>query len=118
MVLREGLIAAVCPTQDARNAGLVVEQWAGCLMPGLIDAHVACMRCAQRQSVEVHMEFDEAYPLHEQPLLSDSELLEAMAGRALRMASCGITTARDLGGRNFAALRALPRALIGSLRDF
>ena len=71
---------------------------------------------AQDLSLEVHKEFDERYPLHEQPVLSDSELLEAMAGRALRMVRCGITTARDLGGRDFAALRAaavrmLPAAL-------
>ncbi|CAK9065842.1 unnamed protein product [Durusdinium trenchii] len=60
-------------------------------MPGLIDAHV-------------HIEFSEHFPLHNQPFLTTSELMESMAERALRMVRCGITTARDLGGRNFAAL--------------
>lgn len=91
-VIREGRILAVCPIEDATEAGLAVEKHAGCLMPGLIDAHV-------------HMEFSEHFPLHGQPLLTDTELMESMAERALRMLRAGITTARDLGGRNFAALR-------------
>ena len=39
VVIREGRILAVCPVQDATEAGLVVEHHSGCLMPGLIDAH-------------------------------------------------------------------------------
>eukprot|EP00438_Fugacium_kawagutii_P012941 Skav231700 [mRNA] locus=scaffold1306:21039:37468:- [translate_table: standard] len=50
------------------------------------------------------MEFNEHFPLHQQPLLAEEELMETMADRALRMLRAGITTARDLGGRNFAAL--------------
>ncbi|CAE7244756.1 unnamed protein product [Symbiodinium necroappetens] len=60
-------------------------------MPGLIDAHV-------------HVEFSERFPLHDQPELSAAQLRQEMAERALRMLRSGITTARDLGGRNYAAL--------------
>eukprot|EP00411_Alexandrium_monilatum_P099941 CAMPEP_0175784766 /NCGR_PEP_ID=MMETSP0097-20121207/78981_1 /TAXON_ID=311494 /ORGANISM="Alexandrium monilatum, Strain CCMP3105" /LENGTH=198 /DNA_ID=CAMNT_0017095655 /DNA_START=45 /DNA_END=638 /DNA_ORIENTATION=+ len=72
-------------------------------MPGLIDAHV-------------HMEFSEDHPLHEQPLLSDEQLLRCMAERALRMLRSGITAARDLGGRNFAALRLRDEIEAGRLQ--
>eukprot|EP00435_Cladocopium_sp_Y103_P065616 s996_g27.t1 len=92
VVIRDGRILAVCPIEAAIEGGLAVEQHSGCLMPGLIDAHV-------------HMEFSEHFPLHQQPVLSAEELMESMAERGQRMLRAGITTARDLGGRNFAALR-------------
>lgn len=92
VVIRDGRILAVCPIETATEGGLAVEHHSGCLMPGLIDAHV-------------HMEFSEHFPLHQQPVLSAEELMESMAERGQRMLRAGITTARDLGGRNFAALR-------------
>ena len=38
---------------------------------------------------QVHMEFSEHFPLHDQPLLTDTELMESMAERALRMLRAG-----------------------------
>ena len=35
------------------------------------------------------MEFSEHFPLHGQPLLTDTELMESMAERALRMLRAG-----------------------------
>ena len=40
VVIRQGRILAVCPIEAATEGGLAVEQHSGCLMPGLIDAHV------------------------------------------------------------------------------
>ena len=41
-------------------------------------------RCA-----EVHMEFNEHFPLHDQPELSAAQLRQAMAERAMRMLRSG-----------------------------
>lgn len=40
VVIREDRILAVCSTEDATKEGLAVEKFSGCIMPGLIDAHV------------------------------------------------------------------------------
>ena len=60
----------------------------GCtITPGLIDAHV-------------HLAFDgSADPVSSVVRAGPDELLLAMAGRAARLLSCGVTTARDLGDR-------------------
>ncbi|CAE6957522.1 unnamed protein product [Symbiodinium natans] len=92
VIVRGQRIVRVCSVQEAVDLDLPVEHYPGCtVMPGLIDAHV-------------HMEFSEHFPLHQQPEFTAMQLREAMAERALRMLRSGITTARDLGGRNYAAI--------------
>lgn len=98
-------IHAVLSLDEAQRHGLHVEQYVGCcLMPGLIDAHV-------------HMEFSEHHPLHEQPPLTEKQLLTCMAARALRMLCSGITAARDVGGTAaFPALRLRDEICSGRLQ--
>lgn len=102
VVIDRSRIQDVCSIEQATKAGIPIEFHHGCILPGLIDAHV-------------HMEFSEHHPLHEQPPLSPEELFDAMADRALRMLQSGITTARDLGGRNFAALTLRDAIARGSI---
>jgi len=92
VVIQGDRIQGVCSCEEARRFGMAVKVHHGCcLLPGLIDAHV-------------HMEFDETYPLHQQPELPREKLVATMEQRANRMVRSGITTARDLGGRNFVSL--------------
>ncbi|MDA8300647.1 MAG: amidohydrolase family protein [Actinomycetota bacterium] len=75
-------------SQDADGAELVELE--GCtLMPGMVDAHV-------------HLGFDRNVdPLTKKSTETDSHLLLRMAENARKLLSAGVTTARDLGGRDF-----------------
>jgi imidazolonepropionase-like amidohydrolase len=64
-----------------------------CLLPGLIDTHV-------------HLSFDASpNPVTSLEGLSDTDLLAAMRTAARTALSAGVTTVRDLGDRNYSALR-------------
>ncbi len=66
---------------------------AGCtLMPGMIDSHV-------------HLGFDRTVnPTTRRSIESDAHLLLRIAENARKLLSAGVTTARDLGGRDFLEL--------------
>jgi imidazolonepropionase-like amidohydrolase len=75
-------------TQDANGAEVV--ELDGCtLMPGMIDSHV-------------HLGFDRCVdPNTKKSTETDCHLLFRMAENARQLLSSGVTTARDLGGRDF-----------------
>jgi imidazolonepropionase-like amidohydrolase len=86
-------IVAVGPRDAVRPPeGAPVEEidLPGCtLLPGLVDAHV-------------HLGFDDAVdPVTRRSAEPDARLVLRMAENARRLVSAGVTTARDLGGRNF-----------------
>lgn len=70
--------------------GAEVVELEGCtLMPGMVDAHV-------------HLGFDRNVdPATRKSTETDSHLLLRMAENARKLLSVGVTTARDLGGRDF-----------------
>lgn len=75
-------------SQDAGGAEVV--ELDGCtLMPGMVDAHV-------------HLGFDRNVdPVTNKSTEKDSHLLLRMAENARQLLAAGVTTARDLGGRDF-----------------
>lgn len=75
-------------SQEANGAEVVELE--GCtLMPGMVDAHV-------------HLGFDRnVHPTTRKSTETDSHLLLRMAENARKLLSAGVTTARDLGGRDF-----------------
>lgn len=80
--------AAVVPP-DAE----LVELPGATLLPGLIDTHV-------------HLSFDASMtPVDTLATLDDDAALEAMAGAAAAHLRAGVTTVRDLGDRDYLALR-------------
>jgi imidazolonepropionase-like amidohydrolase len=72
------------------EAGTEVIDLTGCtLMPGMIDAHV-------------HLGFDRTVdPTTRRSKESDTHLLLRMVENCRKLLSAGVTTARDLGGRDF-----------------
>jgi imidazolonepropionase-like amidohydrolase len=70
--------------------GTEVTELPGCtLLPGLIDAHV-------------HLGFDRSLnPVTRMSAEGDAHLLLRMAENCRKLLSAGVTTARDLGGRDF-----------------
>src|SRR5579875_1373787 len=90
-VLVEGtLIKGLGPrgSQDAQGAEVI--ELDGCtLMPGMVDAHV-------------HLGFDrDVDPVTKKSSETNAHLLLRMAENARKLLSAGVTTARDLGGRDF-----------------
>lgn len=75
-----------CPVDE----GVVIIDLPGCtVMPRMIDAHV-------------HLGFDRTVdPRTRRSRESDGHLLLRMAENARKLLSAGVTTARDLGGRDF-----------------
>src|ERR1700677_2507386 len=70
--------------------GTEVTELPGCtLLPGLIDSHV-------------HLGFDRTVsPVTRRSAESDAHLLLRMVENCRKLLSAGVTTARDLGGRDF-----------------
>ncbi len=90
-VLVDGvLIKGVGPRGSQDASGAEVVELEGCtLMPGMVDAHV-------------HLGFDrDVNPTTKKSTETDSHLLLRMAENARKLLSAGVTTARDLGGRDF-----------------
>jgi imidazolonepropionase-like amidohydrolase len=91
-VLVDGpLILHVGPRGSAPDTpGTEVTELPGCtLLPGMIDSHV-------------HLGFDRTVdPLTRRSAESDAHLLLRMAENCRKLLSAGVTTARDLGGRDF-----------------
>jgi imidazolonepropionase-like amidohydrolase len=83
-------------------AGASVLSFPGCTaLPGLIDAHV-------------HVELDPAGPPPElQAAAPAQRVLAEMERRARAMLAAGVTTARDLGGRDWLALELRERIASG-----
>ncbi|NBE96439.1 amidohydrolase family protein [Nonomuraea sp. KC401] len=82
-------IVSVGPRGSAGEAGEVVELPGHTVLPGLVDAHV-------------HLGFDATVdPVTRRSAESDHHLLLRMAENARKLVSAGVTTARDLGGRDF-----------------
>ncbi len=84
-------IAYVGPRGTAPEIpGTEVTELPGCtLLPGMIDSHV-------------HIGFDQAVdPVTRTSRESDAHLLLRMAENCRKLLSAGVTTARDLGGRDF-----------------
>jgi imidazolonepropionase-like amidohydrolase len=73
--------------------GIEIVDLTGCtLMPGMIDSHV-------------HLGFDRTVdPMTRRSIESDAHLLLRIAENARKLLSAGVTTARDLGGRDFLEL--------------
>ncbi|SBS73264.1 amidohydrolase family protein [uncultured Microbacterium sp.] len=87
----EGLIAWVGPTDElpAAYAHLPRTRVEGTIMPGLVDTHV-------------HLGFDGGpNPVERMMSESDAEQLVLMLRSARQLLSAGVTTARDLGARNY-----------------
>lgn len=59
------------------------------------------------------MEFNEHFPLHEQPLLAEEELMETMAERALRMLRAGWLGTGDVAKGCQGPPRKLQSATVG-----
>ncbi|MEV6375266.1 amidohydrolase family protein [Micromonospora musae] len=95
VVVEKGRVARVDPSGGTPPDGLpLIDLGAdACLLPGLIDAHV-------------HLAFN-AGPdvLGDVVAADDDELLAGMRKAADQALRAGITTVRDLGDRNFLALR-------------
>jgi imidazolonepropionase-like amidohydrolase len=72
------------------------------LLPGLIDAHV---------HLALDASADILTPLH---TTGNTALLDAMGQRAVRLLDQGITTARDLGDRDYLAVALRERILAGA----
>jgi imidazolonepropionase-like amidohydrolase len=91
-VLVDGeVVRAVGPRGSCEvDGGVEILDLAGCtVMPGMIDAHV-------------HLGFDRSVdPRTRLSKESDPHLLLRMAENARKLLSAGVTTARDLGGRDF-----------------
>jgi imidazolonepropionase-like amidohydrolase len=91
-VLIDGpLILHVGPRGSAPDTpGTEVTELPGCtLLPGMIDSHV-------------HLGFDRTVdPVTRKSAESDAHLLLRMAENCRKLLSAGVTTARDLGGRDF-----------------
>ncbi|MGW0804869.1 amidohydrolase family protein [Nonomuraea sp. NPDC002799] len=82
-------IVSVGPPGSAGETGEVTELPGHTVLPGLIDAHV-------------HLGFDpKVDPVTRRSPESDQRLLLRMAENARKLVSAGVTTARDLGGRDF-----------------
>ncbi|MFC5834035.1 amidohydrolase family protein [Nonomuraea insulae] len=82
-------IVSVGPRGSAGEADDVLELDGHTVLPGLVDAHV-------------HLGFDDKVdPLTRRSSESDQHLLLRMAENARKLVSAGVTTARDLGARNF-----------------
>ncbi|HKD96836.1 MAG TPA: amidohydrolase family protein, partial [Micromonosporaceae bacterium] len=74
-------------------AGEVVDLGSATLLPGLIDAHQ-------------HLIFDGGPgPVARLDTIDDGEAFEGMRVAALRALNGGVTTVRDLGDRNYLAVR-------------
>ncbi|SEG60265.1 Imidazolonepropionase [Nonomuraea solani] len=82
-------IVSVGPRGSAGEAGEVLDLPGCTVLPGLVDAHV-------------HLGFDaQVDPVTRRSPESDHRLLLRMAENARKLVSAGVTTARDLGARNF-----------------
>ncbi|MFC6067015.1 amidohydrolase family protein [Streptomyces ochraceiscleroticus] len=98
-------IIAVGPREEiSRQAGPDVRrvEFAGTVMPGLIDAHV-------------HLIFDGSPDPVAALQNSDEVLLDQMRHRAEQLLRSGVTTARDLGDRNGLAFRIAEEVEAGRL---
>ena len=94
LVVEGGVIEQVTSRGDPALPAVdeVIQLSGHTLMPGYIDGHV-------------HLVFDgEPDPVAALRTESDEHVLLRMAAHAARMVSAGITTARDLGDRNFLSL--------------
>jgi imidazolonepropionase-like amidohydrolase len=89
----DGRIVGVEPAGDAPSDAELVDLGDVTLLPGLIDAHV-------------HLGFDASLaPVAQMLTDDDASLLLRMRLNARRALVAGITTVRDLGDRNYLALR-------------
>ncbi|WP_043263089.1 amidohydrolase family protein [Streptomyces sp. CT34] len=95
---REEVLAQTSPSAARR------DHPGATLLPGLIDGHV-------------HLSFDAGPEPYRALLESDPPtLLEAMARRAEQLLACGVTTVRDLGDREAAAIRLRAAVTAGRVR--
>jgi len=105
ILVENDTIVAVGPREELIvRAGADVKRhdFAGTLLPGLIDAHV-------------HLAFDGgADPVATLAASDDETLLQAMRERAALLLSSGVTTVRDLGDRSHLALRLAEEIAAGT----
>jgi imidazolonepropionase-like amidohydrolase len=97
VLVADGRVVAVRSGGDALAEApaeaRLIDLGAGTLLPGLVDAHV-------------HLAFDASVdPVGRLSTVDDEELLAGMRLAAGRALAAGITTVRDLGDRNYLALR-------------
>ncbi|RZT07930.1 imidazolonepropionase-like amidohydrolase [Kribbella sp. VKM Ac-2569] len=93
VLVAEGRILAVRSGGGTPDRAEVVELGDVTLLPGLIDAHL-------------HLGFDaSADPVDRLTTASDDELLAGMRKAARTALAAGVTTVRDLGDRDYLALR-------------
>ncbi|MER5439913.1 amidohydrolase family protein [Streptomyces sp. NPDC002790] len=97
VLVREGVIAGAGPRSEVERQAEPDEPRldfpAATVLPGLIDAHVHLCFDAGPEPVATLQEQD------------DEALFAAMAARARKLLSVGVTTARDLGDRGGLAVR-------------
>jgi imidazolonepropionase-like amidohydrolase len=100
VVVEDGRIAAVASDGEARD-GRVVDLGGLTLLPGLIDCHVHLCMGAEPDPVRV--------------TLGESLAMTTIKAslRAYRTAQAGITTVRDLGGREYVELAVRDAVRIG-----
>jgi imidazolonepropionase-like amidohydrolase len=93
LVVDDGRIVEVRSHGSTPASGEVVELDGATLLPGLVDPHV-------------HLIFDASPdPTARLTVATDDELLDAMRAAARTALAAGITTVRDLGDRDYLALR-------------
>lgn len=95
VLIEHGRIVDVDTTGAPPPDGALVEDLGAevCLLPGLIDSHV-------------HLIFDASADVFAPLAATDDDgLLDRMSAAARRMVQAGITSARDLGDRNYLALK-------------
>jgi imidazolonepropionase-like amidohydrolase len=106
VLIRDRVLVAVAGRAEveaqASADAVSVSFPAGTVLPGLVNCHV-------------HLAFDAGPdPAAAVQAADDTTLLLGMAGRALELLDCGVTTARDLGDRGGLAMR-LRDAIAGGL---
>ncbi|MEH1124905.1 amidohydrolase family protein [Micromonospora sp. CPCC 206061] len=93
LLVADGRVAAVRASGEVPAGADVVDLPDATLLPGLIDAHT-------------HLAFDASTdPVGSLASASDGEVLDGMRAAARTALAAGITTVRDLGDRDYLALR-------------
>lgn len=100
--ITQGRIEAIGAATELMRDARRIDFTGAFALPGLIDGHV-------------HLGLDPTKGVVAQAAISLAERQRAMNRRALEMVRCGITTARDLGAGDWAALELRDRIARGEL---